>query len=141
MRNLRFFPVVLAVLAGCNGGSGAVISSHEQAAGETVKAMDRFAGILDGIKDQADAEAAKPAFEALKKDLDELIKAVDKLGEPSEEEAKKATQRLEAGIGDMGERMDKILARLAASGVGMSVQATAGVIMGKFMTLHAKVGG
>jgi hypothetical protein len=141
MRNLRFVPVVLAVLAACNGGSGAVISSHEQAAGETLKEMDRFAGILEGIKDQASAEAAKPAFEALKKDLDALIQAVDKLGEPSAEEAKKASGKLEAGIGDMGERMDMVIARLDASGVGMSIQATTGVIMGKFMTLRAKVGG
>lgn len=135
MRTIRLF--LLALAAGCDGGVG----SHDAAADETLKAMREFATILEGVKDQGSADAAKPKIDALGKRLDELTKDVKKLGEPSEEESKKVSEKVRKGIGDIRSRMDVIMARLDASGVAESIQAPAAAVMGKFMALRGMLGG
>jgi len=138
MRTIRLLPVVLAICAGCGGGG---VGSHDEAADETLKAMERFATILEGIRDKASADAATPKLEALGKDLDGLIEAVGKLGEPGEEEARKVAGKMLRGRGGLSERMDTVTARLDASGLAASIDALAAAVMGKFMTLVGKLGG
>lgn len=137
MRTSRLF--LLGLAAGCGSGVG----SHDEAADETLKAMQEFATILEGVKDKATAAAARPRIEALGKRLDEIRKGIEELGEPTEEESKRVLEKMQRGIGGLYGRMDMITARLDAGSaeVAMSLQAPAAEVMGKFMALRGMLGG
>jgi hypothetical protein len=136
MRPLRILPLALA--AACGGGVG----SHEDAADATLDAMKEYASILESVKDKGSAEAARPKIEALSKRLDELVKRVEKLGEPKGDDARKAEEKMRAGIEGISARMEANMGRLDASpDVGAVILEPAMAVSGKLMALRGMLGG
>ncbi len=134
MRGLRLFPVVL--VAACGG-----VGSYEEAADATVRAMQDYAAILEGITDKAAAEKAKPKIEALAKRLDEILDEVNGLKEPSQESLEKSGATLREGMNAIAAKMDENMQRLdRLPDIWPTLQDQAIGLSSKFMALRAMLG-
>jgi len=133
----RLLPLVLAAAA-CGGGVG----SYEEAADATVRAMQDYQAILEGITDKAAAVAAKPKIKALEERLDEILADVKKLKEPSQEVLAKAGATIREGMYDIATKMDENMQRLDTTPeIWPTLQDEAIALSEKFMSLRAVLGG
>ena len=73
--------VLLLSLSGCN-------DSHEAVAGDSVSTMKEMTSILEGVKDQASAQSAKPKLKALMEKMESISQRQAKLAAPTEAEIK-----------------------------------------------------
>jgi hypothetical protein len=104
--------VVLSALAGCSGGGGAESLMNEQ-----IKTMNELSGVLEGIKDDASADAAVPKLEKLALQIKEL----DKKGKDikvSADEKKKLEEKFKG-------QLEEAVKRLMAASVGAGMKAPA----------------
>jgi hypothetical protein len=113
-RALRAFPFLVAV--GCGGAEprGPDLSTHEGIADALVEVKQDLADALDGIRDKATAEAAKPALQEIAKRENDVWAALEKLGEPGDEEKKRLDARVNATLEKLHARMEAAMERLRA---------------------------
>lgn len=130
---------VIALAAGCGNG----VSSFEEAADEQLTVQREFARILEGVKDKATADAAKPLIEALGVRVDEIAKTVKALGEPTPEESQRVIEKMRTGIAEINERMKVIVARLDAGSheIAESIQEPSASFMQKCKAVCEMLGG
>ncbi|MFI5403477.1 MAG: hypothetical protein ACHQ1G_11110 [Planctomycetota bacterium] len=88
---------IIALAAGCGNG----VASFEKAADDQLKVQREFAKILEGVKDKATADAAKPLIEALSMRVDGIEKTVRALGEPTAEESQRVIEKMRTGIAEI----------------------------------------
>jgi hypothetical protein len=102
--------VVLGLLcAACGGG----IDSYDGAMEAQIGVMEEMVGVLEGVTDEASAEKATPAVEALGKRLADIAAQVQKLPQPTMEEMQALAKKYS---GRMQEFQGKALSQLAKLG-------------------------
>jgi hypothetical protein len=94
--------LALALCAGCGG------DSREDLAGESVDILKELVTTLDGVKDEASANSAKPKLEKLVKEMNDLNERQEKLGMPTEEEFKEIEQKY-------GKQMEELQQKFAGN--------------------------
>ena len=86
--------------------------THESVTKESIDKMQQFADVLKTIKDEASAKAARPKLEKIKKEMDELKKKADTLGNPPPEVKKKLEEKykkdMEKVSGELAGQMMRI---------------------------------
>jgi hypothetical protein len=87
----------IALLAGCGG------DTHESLTDEAVSIMKEVGAILDGVKDEASADAAAAKIDALSARGEDLEKRMKALGKPTEEQAKGLEKKMGEGLAAMGD--------------------------------------
>lgn len=111
MKNLAF--VTLAILplflASCGGAE-----THEALAEQSVKAMGNLATALEGAKDKATWEAAKPKLEKVMTTLEEIGKKVKALPKADDATEKKIKDKIGTEMGAVQKRMMEAAMKLAA---------------------------
>jgi len=86
----------LGSLSGCGG------DTHESLVGQALELMNEYNTIMDAVKDDASAAAAKPKLEALEKRAADLKKRADALGKPSDDERKRLQEKFQAQMASAG---------------------------------------
>jgi flagellar biosynthesis/type III secretory pathway protein FliH len=81
------------VLGGCK-------TDHEAVMKKSVGKMEEMVGVLKSVQDEASSRAAAPKIKAIAKDMQDLKKEADALGEPSQAEQ----QRLKTAYNDRIQR-------------------------------------
>ncbi|CAN5524098.1 hypothetical protein BH10PLA1_BH10PLA1_17810 [soil metagenome] len=84
MRNWMILASVmlLVVCSGCGG------DSHEKLSKESVSTMKEMVSVLEGVKDEASAQSAKPQLKSLMEKLQDINHRQSKLPAPTEAEMK-----------------------------------------------------
>jgi len=98
---------LLLPLAACGG-----IHSPEDAAKATVETVKDLNDVLDGVKDKASLQAAKPKLEAIKKRMEELQKSTEKF--KSEGDGPKVSAEWQKKMADQMSRLTANGLRLAS---------------------------
>jgi cytochrome c556 len=95
------------VLSGCDSKP-----THESVMKDMVGKMKELVAVLEGVKDEASAESAKPKLQALSKEMKELEVTASKLPKASDEEEKRLREKyqpeLEAIQPKLGAQMIRI---------------------------------
>jgi hypothetical protein len=102
-----------------------------------------FAKLLEGVKDKATADAAKPRIEALSVRVDGIEKTLRALGEPTAGESRRVIEKKRTGIAETNERMKVIVARLDAGSheIALSIEEPAARFMQKCKVVCEMLGG
>jgi Sec-independent protein translocase protein TatA len=105
---LRTIPALalVALLAFVVGGCESK-PTHESVMKDMVGKMKEFVSTLEGVKDEASAEAAKPKLQALNKEMKELQTKASQLPKASPEEEKRLRDKYEP---ELKELMPKMMA-------------------------------
>ncbi|MFI5403478.1 MAG: hypothetical protein ACHQ1G_11115 [Planctomycetota bacterium] len=142
MRNLA---IVLALVAGCgNGeaGGGGSVGSYDAAADKAIELMNKYGSILDGVKDKATAEAAKPKLEDLAKRLQGLVTDVERLGPPRDGAARGVDEKMQAALESLGPKTTEYVMRVIDTPEMGKVLETAFVaVQGQIIKLRGMLGG
>jgi len=109
MRILWALPFLLAV--GCGGSD---LSIYEDISDAMIQARKDLADALDDITDKESAEAARPVLVKIAKRENEIYSALEKLGEPGDEERRRFKAKVDAAREEINARMDKTVERLRA---------------------------
>jgi hypothetical protein len=114
MKNLVYMGVALAVLSALGGCGRGGNSAAEGLVNEQLKLMNDLAATLDGIKDDAGAEAAVPKLEQTAQAIRDLEKkAGDTVGA---EEKKKLEEQYKAKLDEAYKRIRSAAAAVQAPG-------------------------
>ena len=89
---------------------------------EIVEQMNAMADAMSSVKDKESAEAAAKKIEEIGDEMEDIAKRMEALGDPSDEDKKLVTEKVEAAQKAMGEKMAK-------SGGEMATDPEAGKIM------------
>lgn len=90
------------ILTGCG-------DSHDKVMRDSISEMKRLVTVLEGIKSEADAKAAKGKIEGIAKRMKAIEKRMEKLGDPSPEIEARLKEKYE---GQMKELMPKLMAAM-----------------------------
>lgn len=144
---MRSVAIVLALVAGCGNGEtagsgGGSIGSYDAAADEAVELMNKYGGILDGVKDKASAEAAKPKLEDLATRLQGIVTDVEKLGPPSSDAVRKTGDKMQAALESLGPKTTEYVMRIIDTPDMAKVLETEFVaVQGQIVKLRGMLGG
>ena len=98
-------PAVALCVAGCDSKP-----THDSVAHESMDKMKEMVEVLKTIKDEASAKAARPKMEKIKKEMDEIKKKADALGEPPADVKKKLQEEHKAEMEKLfGEMMQEMM--------------------------------
>lgn len=114
---LAFLPFSLAA---CGG------NTHEALADQTITHFKTIVSTLDGVKDKASWDAAKPALDKVMTALEGIGKKMKDMDEPDEETKKKLNEK-------MGKEMSSVMSKLMASGQKFAKMPDVAQDFGKFM--------
>ena len=113
-----FSVMAMVSLAGCSGGTDAPVSleiadlekvdSWEKQAKAHAKLTEMMAGVMDGVTDQASAEAAIEKFKRLASQFAALNRAEEAIGKPSADDKKNALKI----VGPANEKFDAAYTKL-----------------------------
>jgi hypothetical protein len=95
---------VLCVSSGCDSKP-----THESVLKDSIAKLKEVATILEGVTDEASAQAAKPKLQAISTQLKELKTKMDQLPKPSADEEKRLKEKYEP---QMKEMMPKLMAQM-----------------------------
>ncbi len=95
-------------LLACGGGN-----THEALAKQSLATMDKLATTLEGVKDKASWDAAKPALEKVLDTLGGIATKVKALPKPDAAMSKKLQESLGKQMGDIQKRMMGATMKLA----------------------------
>lgn len=93
-----FALIAVLMLAFCSGCGG---ETRESMAAESVSTMKELVTVLDGVKDEATAKAAKPTLKALMEKLNGLNERQAKLPMPTEAEVKALDEKYGKELDDV----------------------------------------
>jgi hypothetical protein len=115
MRKVASFVLILTALAltGCG-------DSHDAVMSDMVASMEKFNSILDGVKDEASAKAAKSKLEALTKEMKVLTERSKKLPKATAEELKSMQDKHEKEFVAVSGKIQKNMFRIATNPTAMS---------------------
>ena len=99
---LAVFALLGLVVGGCESKP-----THESVMKDMLGKMKEFVATLEGVKDEASAEAAKPKLQALSKEMKELQATASKMPKASAEEEKRLREKYEP---ELKELMPKMMA-------------------------------
>lgn len=94
-------------------GLGGCKSKHEAVADDMTAVMSEMCDILDGVTDQASAEAAVPKIEQLGTRMKDIVERAKALGTPPKEEQERIQKK-------MTDQQQKLQARMQANGQKMA---------------------
>lgn len=108
----RWWPIGLTVLLLCSlGGCGK--SKHEELAEENLALQSEFCDIMDGVTDQASADAAIPKLQKLGARMIALGDREETLGRPSKEELERINKKLAGQHEKLQKRREACMAKLS----------------------------
>ena len=81
LRRLGACGLAFLLLAACGNGK---IDSHKEGVEAANDVADDMVKVLNGVKDKASAESAKPKLEALGKKMEGIMDQMQKLGPPTD---------------------------------------------------------
>ena len=97
---------LVVVMSGCGG------DKDEQATREMIDCMRDMNSVLEGVKDKASAEAAKPKMEKIAKRMEALGKRAKEMGDPPKEREdelkKKYDKEMKEVMGNMMNNMQRL---------------------------------
>ncbi len=102
-----FAIVALMLLTGCS-------DSQEKGQDDMIDVMDEYADVLESIKDEDSAKAAKDEFAELAEELKEILARMEKLEKPSKEEQAALQKESDAKMKPIEERIQKEMKRIAS---------------------------
>src|SRR5262245_54289022 len=105
MKRLLGLTSILMLLALCPGCGG---DTHEKLAAKAIDTMKEMCTVLDGVKDEESAKAAKGKLKSLMETLDDLNKRQEKLPKPTDAEIK----AMEAKSSEMMEVQQKFMGHM-----------------------------
>jgi hypothetical protein len=113
MRLLALLPVLLAACGGEPAApQGPDLGTHEGVTDAHIAALEEMADVADGIRDLKTAEAARPRMEALKRRMQEINHAEERLLPANPEERKRLDRKLEEAAERLEPRLKGTMERL-----------------------------
>jgi hypothetical protein len=88
--SITLLTLSMLVLVGCDSKP-----THESLMKDAIAVMKEWATVLEGVKDEASAEVAKPKLQAINAKMKDLKTKADTLGKPPAEEEKRLKEKYE----------------------------------------------
>jgi len=88
---------------------------------ELIGKFDELIVALESAKDKDSAEKAAKKIDAIGEDLDGIVKRLDALEEPSEEEKKKIDEKMDKAMESNGDKMGEAMKNLSSDPEAMKI--------------------
>lgn len=98
--------LIVAVL-GCDSEP-----TRESVMEDSIAKLKELASVLESVKDESSAQAAKPKLQAIDADMKEIKAKAEKMSKPSAEEDKRLEEKYRPQVMEVAERLTKEMVRV-----------------------------